>query len=69
MRIIKVRELVEEILKLDQDRYILIGDHDEYGRKDLLIGTIVQKHCGFDDDKDFYYVIIPDQHIEGCLKY
>lgn len=68
MGIIKVRELVEEVLKLDQDRYILIGDADEYGRKDMVIGAIVRKHSGFDEDKNFHYVITGVQYKEGCIR-
>lgn len=64
-----VRQLIRELEKLDPDRLIFVGDCDKYGRYDMNIASILRKSIGFDDDREFYYVIASGAHEGGCLPY
>lgn len=61
--------LVKTLLNLDQQKYILIGDEDKYGRNDISINSILRKQHGFDESNDYYYVITGNEHKDGCIRY
>lgn len=60
---LQVKELVKELLKLNQDAYITNGrKNDVYGRYDNEIETIERRSMGYDDESDYFYYAL-------CSKY